>query len=435
MRALGFGHFAFCVGVAAVLLAGCGGSQPPVGAPGTMPQVSAFERSSTDYRVLYSFGGGSDGADPVAALIDVGGTLYGTTAAGGSDACHDYYDSIYSSCGTVFSITPSGTENVLHIFGGYPNDGANPYAPLIDVKGTLYGTTGYGGGPVGCPYYSCGTVFSITTSGTEKVLHSFSGYPNDGANPYAPLIDVKGTLYGTTGYGGGRVGCDYYSSFVDCGTVFSTTPTGTEKVLHTFSGYRTDGAFPVAELIDVKDMLFGTTSNGGKYGYGTVFSITTGGTEKVLHSFGTGSDGRAPIDGLIELKGKLYGTTRAGGDHSCGSGRGQYAGCGTVFSITPDGVEKVLHSFNSTDGANPAAALIDAGDTFYGTTAHGGANGDGTVFSITLGGTEKVLHSFTGYPNDGVTPKAPLIDVGGTLYGTTSNGGADDDGTVFALKE
>lgn len=378
MRALGFGHFAFCVGVAAVLLAGCGGSQPPVGAPGTMPQVSAFERSSTDYRVLYSFGGGSDGADPVAALIDVGGTLYGTTAAGGSDACHDYYDSIYSSCGTVFSITPSGTENVLHIFGGYPNDGANPYAPLIDVKGTLYGTTGYGGG---------------------------------------------------------RVGCDYYSSFVDCGTVFSTTPTGTEKVLHTFSGYRTDGAFPVAELIDVKDMLFGTTSNGGKYGYGTVFSITTGGTEKVLHSFGTGSDGRAPIDGLIELEGKLYGTTRAGGDHSCGSGRGQYAGCGTVFSITPDGVEKVLHSFNSTDGANPAAALIDAGDTFYGTTAHGGANGDGTVFSITLGGTEKVLHSFTGYPNDGAAPKAPLIDVGGTLYGTTSNGGADDDGTVFALKE
>ncbi|MGB6714215.1 MAG: choice-of-anchor tandem repeat GloVer-containing protein, partial [Candidatus Cybelea sp.] len=154
------------------------------------------------------------------------------------------------------------------------------------------------------------------------------------------------------------------------------------------------------------------TSNGGKYGYGTVFSITTAGTEKVLHSFGTGSDGRAPIDGLIELKGNLYGTTRAGGAHTCGSGRGQYAGCGTVFSITPEGAEKVLHSFNSTDGANPAAALIDAGGTFYGTTAHGGANGDGTVFSITLGGREKVLRSFTGYPNDGAAPMAPLIDLG-----------------------
>jgi uncharacterized repeat protein (TIGR03803 family) len=434
MEILASGRYALSVGAVALLTA-CGGSQPPTGAPGTMPQVSAFERSSTDYRVLYSFGGGSDGANPVAALIDVGGTLYGTTAAGGSHACPYQDDSIYSpSCGTVFSITPSGTENVLHIFGGYPNDGANPYAPLIDVKGTLYGTTGYGGGS-DCPYYSCGTLFSITTSGTEKVLHSFSGYPNDGAHPYAPLIDVRGTLYGTTGYGGVGGGCDYDSSFIDCGTVFSSTPTGTEKVLHTFRGYRTDGAFPLAQLIDVKHMLFGTTSNGGKYGYGTVFSITTGASEKVLHSFGTGSDGRAPIAGLIELGGKLYGTTRAGGAHSCGSGRGQYAGCGTVFSITPDGAEKVLHSFNSADGADPAAALVDAGGTFYGTTAYGGANGDGTVFSITLGGTEKVLRSFTGYPNDGAAPMAPLIDVKGMLYGTTSNGGADGDGTVFALKE
>ena len=377
MKSLAFTCYALACCAAAALLGGCGGSQPPIGAPGRMPQVSAFERSSTDYRVLYSFGGGSDGANPVSALIDVGGTLYGTTAAGGSYACPYQLDSIYSpSCGTVFSITRGGTENVLHVFGGYPNDGANPYAALIDVKGTLYGTTGYGG------------------------------------------------------IGGG---CDYNSSFIDCGTVFSTTPTGTEKVLHTFRGYRTDGAFPVAELVDVKHMLFGTTSSGGKYGYGTVFSITMGGIEKVLHNFSSyPNDGASPYAALIDVKGTLYGTTSYGGAHSCGYERGQYAGCGTVFSITPDGVEKVLHSFNSTDGANPAAALIDAGGTFYGTTAHGGANGIGTVFSITLRGKEKVLHGFTG--NDGAAPMAPLIDVGGTLYGTTSNGGADDDGTVFALK-
>src|SRR5580704_3581575 len=163
MKSLAFTCYALACCAAAALLGGCGGSQPPIGAPGRMPQVSAFERSSTDYRVLYSFGGGSDGANPVSALIDVGGTLYGTTAAGGSYACPYQLDSIYSpSCGTVFSITRGGTENVLHVFGGYPNDGANPYAALIDVKGTLYGTTGYGGG-YDCPYYSCGTLFSITT--------------------------------------------------------------------------------------------------------------------------------------------------------------------------------------------------------------------------------------------------------------------------------
>jgi uncharacterized repeat protein (TIGR03803 family) len=115
----------------------------------------------------------------------VNGTLYGTTSGGGANT---YY-------GTAFSITKSGTETVLHSFGG-SRDGAAPWG-LINVKGVLYGTTEFGGGA-----NSGGTVFSITTSGTETVLYSFKGGPGDGEWPYAGLLEVNGTFYGTTSYGG-----------------------------------------------------------------------------------------------------------------------------------------------------------------------------------------------------------------------------------------
>jgi uncharacterized repeat protein (TIGR03803 family) len=430
MKAFAFRRFALCMSGAAALLAACGGPQPPVAAPGAMSQslAAAAYADRAHYKVVYSFSGGSDGANPFAGLIDVGGTLYGTTVAGGTYSCND---DPYYGCGTVYSVTPGGTEKVLHDFGA-GSDGSEPRAGLIDVDGTLYGTTLEGGSYpcYGSSYSPCGTVFSITPSGAEQVLHSFSGYPNDGAEPDAGLIDVKGTLYGTTGYGG-RGEC-YYSGFA-CGTVFSITTGGTESLLHSFTGHP-DGAFP-SVLIDVKGTLYGTTSSGGKHGLGTVFSITTGGAERVLHSFGAGSDGRIPYAGLIELHGKLYGTTSGGGAYSCGTA---HAGCGTVFSITPGGTEKVLHSFGSgADGARPFASLIELNGTLYGTTLGGGTHscgsncgGDGTVFSITPDGTEKVVHSF----DEVSEARAGLIAVNGTLYGTTAKGGAHGYGTVFSLK-
>jgi uncharacterized repeat protein (TIGR03803 family) len=130
-------------------------------------------------------------------------------------------------------------------------------AGLININGTLYGTARGGG-----PNYD-GTAFSITTSGSLTSLHSF-GSGTDGSRPYAPLLNVKGTLYGTTSLGGAY----------DEGTVFSMRLTGTdEKVLHSF-GHGTDGAMPLAGLIDVKGTLYGTTPAGGKYGDGTVFALT-----------------------------------------------------------------------------------------------------------------------------------------------------------------
>lgn len=157
------------IGVAA-LIAGCGGSQPPIGAPGPIPQsrVVGARTDSSNYKVVYSFSGAPDGSSPVAALIDAGGTFYGTTEFGGNCKYTLY-------CGTVFSITRSGTENVLHTFGA-GSDGINPVAGLIDVSGTFYGTTSGGGsyateGPcTGSGYVPCGTVFSITPSGTETVV-------------------------------------------------------------------------------------------------------------------------------------------------------------------------------------------------------------------------------------------------------------------------
>lgn len=209
MKSSELSRSALGVSIAFSLLAGCGGLRQAQ--DDTQPSIAARTNTS-NYKVVYSFGTQPDGNNPEASLIDVDGTLYGTTLAGGSYsfACR-YYSG--NGCGTVFSITTGGTEKVLHSFG-YGADGTSPLRPLIEVKGTLYGTTFEGGAYSRCNYaLSCGTVFSITTSGTETVLHNFGG-PVDGAEPPAGLLNVKGTLYGTTKYGGAH----------NLGTVFALTP-------------------------------------------------------------------------------------------------------------------------------------------------------------------------------------------------------------------
>jgi len=215
------------------------------GGAGKSGTVFAITASGTE-TVLHSFVGQSDdGAEPIAGLINVKGTLYGTTRYGGKHAN-----------GTVFAISTSGKETMLHGFGR-SGDGANPVAGLINVKGTLYGTT-YAAGANGG-----GTVFAITTSGTETVLHSF-GRSGDGEHPYASLINVDGKLYGTTTEGGAKSG----------GTVFKITTSGTETVLHRFRGRLEGGESPYASLINVNRTLYGTTEESGASGVGTVFSLT-----------------------------------------------------------------------------------------------------------------------------------------------------------------
>ena len=152
---------------------------------------------------------------------------------------------------------------------------------------------------------------------------------------------------------------------------------------------------------------------------------------RVVHNFGNGTDGSSPQAGLLYANGMLYGTTASGGGGYCGFG-GSY--CGTVFSLTLDGAEKVLHSFGrGSDGWLVQAGLVRVNDKFYGTTANsqaycGARNGhrifcNGTVFSVTKTGAEKVIHQFANRPGDAASPWASLVYVNGLLYGTTTSGG------------
>jgi uncharacterized repeat protein (TIGR03803 family) len=146
---------------------------------------------------------------------------------------------------------------MIYRFKGGPGDGEHPSAGLINVNGTLYGTT-LEGGELGC-----GTIFALTTSGKETRLYSFTGEPADGARPPASLLNFNGTLYGTTALGGAN----------DAGTVFSVTTSGTETVLYSFTGGG-DGTEPYAGLTQVDGTLYGTTVGGGAYFVGTVFSLS-----------------------------------------------------------------------------------------------------------------------------------------------------------------
>ncbi len=215
--------------------------------------------------VLYSFMGGTDGTNPLAALImDVAGNLYGTTSGVPSSSCT-------VACGTAFKLDTSGHETVLHNFTG-GSDGASPQAALVmDAAGNLYGTTYKGGGGSNC-LGGCGTVFRLDTSGKETVLYSFSGGSDGGYPAAALIIDKAGNLYGTTDTGGTGT-C---SGFLPpgCGTIFKIDTSGKETVLHSFTG--SDGEGPIADLImDATGNFYGTARNTRSTSlFGTVFKLS-----------------------------------------------------------------------------------------------------------------------------------------------------------------
>ena len=353
--------------------------------------------------VLHSFKNSSvDGGVPYGNLIQGSdGNFYGTTQVGGTN-----------STGTVFKITPAGVESVLYSFG-VPPDGQGPNAGLIQGSdGNFYGTTNAGG------TNGAGTVFKVTPAGVESVL--YSAFAIRGAGPSAGLIQGSdGNFYGTT----------YADGANSAGTVFKITPAGDESVLYSFGAFP-DGSGPSAGLIQGSDgNFYGTTSSGGTNITGTVFKLTPAGAETVLHSFKGIADGARPVASLIQGNdGNFYGTTEgAGGDKNAG----------TIFKITPAGVESVLYFFGAPpDGQAPSASLVQASDgNFYGTTNVGGTNGTGAVFMLTPAGTETVLYSFgTASGTDGLHPQGGLIQGSdGAFYGTTFEGGAFGFGTVFKI--
>lgn len=381
--------------------------------------VSAwFTLQAQTFSVLHTFTGGRDGSLPEGVLLeDSAGNLYSTTVNGGNNGC------INAGCGTIFRLSATGEETVLHRF--VISEGALPSAGLTrDANGNFYGTTAEGGG--GACLHGCGEVFKLSASGKLSVLYRFTG-GKDGANPYSKLVvDSAGNVYGTTYAGGTRTPC---GPVIGCGTAFKVSATGSFQLLHLFSG-GADGANPVSGFIrDNSGNLYGTASDGGSHAHGTVFKIQANGNFTVLYSFlgADSGDGAVPYGALVrDSSGNLYGTTMVGGLNNDG----------TVFKLDPTGSETVLYSFGSQngDGQEPWAGLVmDASGNFYGTTAFGGSSSNGTVFKLDSLGNETVLHSFN-VGTDGSVPLTPLImDKTGALYGTASEGGTAQVGTVFKL--
>ena len=337
------------------------------------------------------------------------------------------------AAGSSFSSGAGVSYKSLYSFTG--QDGARPAANLIESKigtsGALYGTTPLGGAN------GDGVVFRLSTSGRQRVLYNFAGKP-DGDEPAGALVAVKGMLYGTTYAGGGGSGCKNHDGVdIGCGTVFDVSKSGTERVLYRFKG-STDGARPVAGLIAVDGVLYGTTSGGGNsgckleddVGCGTVFEVSTSGKVVILYRFNGGADGSYPRGDLISLNGHLYGTTLAGGELCDGFAR---PGCGTVFEVSSSGKHRVLHAFTrGTDGARPSGGLIAENGALYGTTGSGGENDHGTIFEVSASGKERVLYRFEGNP-DGERPLAGLTAFKGLLYGTTESGGENENGSLFEV--
>ena len=374
--------------------------------------------------MLHTFSRFKTGAHPDASLVDVDGTLYGTTYGGGEKCSRRF-------CGTAYRMTKNGKVDVLYRFEG-GSDGAGPESALLDVGGTLYGTTDEGGRS-GCGYnVSCGTVYSLSKSGAEKVLYRFAG-GSDGAHPRSELTNVNGTLYGTTEFGGAdNCNRDVTSG---CGTVYSIQTSGAEHVLYKFKN-GSDGAYPVAGVIDVNGTVYGTTSVGGdakgcyKQGCGIVYSLSTGGSEKVLYRFTGAADGSGPAADLIDVGGTFYGTTTGGGTRNKG----------TAFRMSRSGVETVLHNFgNGQDGTQPTGPLTYVRGKLYGIASYGGsiggvchAGGCGMLYALGIQGSEQLLHVFTGN-SDGCLPNSGLLDANDTLYGVTSFGGSGDRGCKLSL--
>ena len=368
--------------------------------------IQPLSARAQSYKVLYSFTkDAAAGQYPSSSLVrDPEGNLYGI-ALGGT-----------FGQGIVFELSNAGQESVLHNFNGSDGDGYVPDSlSFRDAAGNLFGTTFQGGA------YSYGTVFELDPQGRETIVYNFCRKTpcTKGALPGGVIPGKNGSIYGIT-YSGGNYSCNITA----CGTVFKINQYGDLTLLHAFGG--ADGYYPNAGLVlDESGKVDGTTMWGGAYGRGTVFRVTSGGTETVEYSFEGGADGEYPDGGLVQdADGNLYGTAYQGGAYNYG----------TVFKITASGEFTVLYSFpGGVSGGNPYTDLnLDPQGNIFGVTYTGGTHNFGIIFKLNANGDEKVLHNF-GEEGDGVHPSGLIIDANGNLYGTTYQGGKYNYGSVFEL--
>lgn len=337
---------------------------------GTVFELSPNGTGGWNETVLYNFTG-PGGFNPLYSYVifDSAGNLYGTANQGGANGN-----------GVVFELSPVGaswTETVLYSFPcglyGCQTASARPVNGLIfDSAGNLYGRT-IGGGS-----YGEGTVFELSPSGggwTEQLIYSSESWNYAGVT-----MDADGDIYG-----------------IEYWFVFELSPNGdgiwTRTEIHEFGSNDKDGIDPDGTpVLDSAGNIYGTTESGLSAQYGTVYKltpVTTGKkkgtwTEEILHSFKTLKNGNWPQSAVVlDAAGNIYGTTTEGGKYN-----DEHGGNGTVFElVAPVGKggyeDKLLWSFNGTDGAGPADSLIlDSAGNLYGTSQYGGSNGYGAVFEV-----------------------------------------------------
>jgi uncharacterized repeat protein (TIGR03803 family) len=388
------------------------------------------------------------------------GNFYGVTQLGGT-----------SGKGTLFKMTPTGVLTTLVHFTGSGGMGAFPKGGLIQrADGSFYGTTHSGGGT------DNGTIYKITTDGTPggtvfTTLVQFSGSSgaNPGSSPLGNMVQGSdGNLYGTT------YGIALNLAFFNWGTVFKMTPSGNLTTIASFN--LTNGGLPAASLVLGGDgNFYSTTKSGGSLGFGTVFRVSPAGQLATLIDFtGRGASGNEPEGSLFQdTDGSFYGTTVLGGPADLGtvfkmseggdlatigafygfSGAGPTNGegprsalikgidgklygstTGTIFRLATDGSPERVATLNQ--GTLYGDLVQDAAGNFFGTSFAGGASGLGSIFRSNPAGELELLVNFTGNgaTNKGRFPLAGVIKGSdGNYYGTTSAGGASDNGTVFKM--
>jgi uncharacterized repeat protein (TIGR03803 family) len=378
---------------------------------------------TVEFTVTDSAGYTASETMPITAVIGIESVLYNftnelwaNTLITGTDG--NFYGTTPTTAdgfGSVFKITPTGTLTTLYNLNVQnPADGCTPEGLTEGADGNFYGTT------YTCGTYGVGNVFVVSPGGTETILHAFGSRSTDGANPKSSLIqDASGNFYGSTIAGGAY-------SF---GTVFKLTTAGVETVLYSFGANSVDGLSPENLVLGTDGNLYGITPYGGAYGQGTVFAVTPTGAESVLYSFGASTkDGASPNSLLLGfVDGNFHGTTNAGGAY----------GDGSVFKMTPAGVETILYSFgaSTTDGQSPSDLLQASDGNLYGTTYFGGNFAGGTLFKVTPTGTMTVLYASFGYfttgsscagdafnPANGASPIGMTLSSNSVFYGFTTGG-------------
>jgi uncharacterized repeat protein (TIGR03803 family) len=272
---------------------------------------------------------------------------------------------------------------------------------------------------------------SCTSALAAPVLTTINSFPANGSSSYSEfgLLEASdGNLYGTTETGGVN----------NEGSIYRLTKTGTLTTIYSFASSAPNGYSPNVELLQGPDgSIYGTTAQGGTNAGGTLFKITLSGTLTTLYSFGTTGEGKSPAGAIaIDAQGNIYGSTASGGTGSCVDSQNNIAGCGTIFSSTPNGTVSTIYSFtDNTDGSIPTGLILASDGNLYGTCITGGVNNAGTVFKISTTGIYSRLYSFTGV-NDGGQPAGQLTeDDSGLLWGATTYGGQPGQGTIYKISK